>query len=63
MKLPQIPQPETPKGKRTVRGNIYGNLVGYVSGRRWIEFGDRWSQINQETAEEWRKADQSKVEG
>lgn len=34
-----ITYPETPAGKRTVRQNIYGNWVGYVSGRRFYEFG------------------------
>jgi hypothetical protein len=34
-----IAYPETPKGKRSVRTNIYGNTVAYVSGRRFWEFG------------------------
>lgn len=45
MKLPTIPQPETPKGKRSIRWNVYGNWVGYVSGKRWKEFGSKpWSE-------------------
>ena len=31
--------PDTPKGKRSIRSNIYGNTVGYVSGKRFWEFG------------------------
>lgn len=39
MKLPTITFPETPAGKRTVRTNVWGNINGYVSGRRFWEFG------------------------
>ena len=38
MKLP-INYPETPKGKRTIRKNVWGSVVGYVSGKRFWEFG------------------------
>lgn len=31
--------PEAPKGKRSLRRNIYGNVVGYVGGKRFWEFG------------------------
>lgn len=31
--------PETPAGKRTVHTNVWGNTNGYVSGRRFWEFG------------------------
>lgn len=31
--------PACPAGKRSVRTNIWGNVVGYVSGRRFWEFG------------------------
>lgn len=51
MKLPKIAQEETPKGKRSIRWNIWGNWVGYVSGKRWIEFGSQpWSERE---ANEW----------
>lgn len=60
MKLPEIKQEPEPKGKRTVRGNIWGNLVGYIGGKRWKEFGDRWNKSNQDDAEEWRKLEQRK---
>lgn len=42
--------PDTPSGKRTVRCNIYGNSVGYVSGRRFWEFG-----TDHKSAEFWSK--------
>lgn len=45
--------PETPKGKRSIKGNIYGNLNGYVGGKRFWEFGDRWSAPNIRMAELW----------
>ena len=32
--------PDTPKGKRRIRTNIWGNTVGYVSGNRFWEFGN-----------------------
>lgn len=38
-KFPDPIYPQAPKGKRSVRKNIYGNTVGYVSGRRFWEFG------------------------
>ena len=51
MQLPKINQEPTPKGKRSVRWNIYGNWVGYVSGKRWKEFGCQpWSERE---ANEW----------
>jgi len=28
-----------PEGKRSARRNVWGNVVGYVSGRRYKEFG------------------------
>ena len=39
--------------KKTVRRNIYGNLVGYVGRQRFMEFGywDSWHA--QELAKEW----------
>ncbi len=41
----KIKYSETPEGKRSIRHNIYGNLVGYVNGRRFWEFGvsDTWN--------------------
>lgn len=43
-----------PKGKRSVRQNIYGNWVGYVSGKRWEDFGDApWAEA---TAQAWKEA-------
>lgn len=51
-----ISQEETPNGKRTVRENIWGNIVGYVSGRRFIEFGVT-NTSNRRTAEAWKNND------
>ena len=39
MKLQRETYPETPKGKRTVKRNIWGNTNAYVSGRLFWEFG------------------------
>ena len=44
----KINYPETPKGKRTVKRNIWGNWVGYVSGRRFWEFG-----VDEKSANFW----------
>lgn len=45
-RYPKITYPETPTGKRKALMNIYGNIVGYVSGKRFWEFGtatgDHW---------------------
>ena len=38
-KVMSVEYPETPAGKRSFRRNIYGNIVGYVSGKRFWEFG------------------------
>lgn len=43
-----INYPETPKGKRSIKKNIYGNVVGYVSGKRFWEFG-----TDEKSAEFW----------
>lgn len=51
MQLPEVKQEETPQGKRSIRWNVYGNWVGYVSGKRWKEFGcQAWSERE---ANEW----------
>jgi hypothetical protein len=57
MELPKIEQEETPKGKRSVRRNIYGNLNGYVSGKFWTTFGDAFDKINQEDADAWLRGE------
>lgn len=48
----QINYPDTPKGKRAVRINIWGNIVGYVSGFRFWEFGTN-NYTNRCIAEAW----------
>lgn len=45
---------ETPKGKRSIKTNIYGNIVGYVSGKRFWEFGAN-GESNKCDAELWAK--------
>lgn len=59
-KFPEQEPEKTPKGKRRAQKNIYGNWVGYVSGRRWKEFGCQpWSERE---AMEW-VAEEGKPEG
>lgn len=48
MKLPKIEQEQEPKGKRSIRWNIYGNWVGYIGRKRWITFATEFDAI------EWR---------
>lgn len=45
-----------PKGKRTIRVNIYGNIVGYIGRTRWIEFGIN-TPTNMREAEAWENHD------
>lgn len=52
----QVTYPETPAGKRTVRINIWGNVVGYVSGKRFWEFGERGT-CNEATAKAWAEGE------
>lgn len=47
-----IVYPETPKGKRSIRVNIWGNVVGYVAGRRFWEFGTN-NSVNEKIAGFW----------
>lgn len=42
----------TPTGKRSVRINVWGNIVGYVSGKRFCEFGS-WTTWNEQEARAW----------
>ena len=49
----KVNYPETPAGKRSVRRNIWGNMVGYVSGRRFWEFGSNAS--SERDADLWAK--------
>jgi hypothetical protein len=39
--------------KRSLRRNIWGNLVGYEAGKRVEEFGDAFCQWNQSVAQAW----------
>jgi hypothetical protein len=47
-----------PAGKRTARRNVWGNVVGYVSGRRYKEFGDGYGPRGEFPADvvEWLEA-------
>lgn len=44
-------------GKRTVRRNIYGNLIGYIGGKRVEEFNgcdiNPYSQAEEKAAAAW----------
>ena len=57
MELPRIQQETPPKGKRTVRRSIYGNLNGYIGGRFWTTFGDAFDTCNQEDADAWARGE------
>jgi hypothetical protein len=46
-----------PKGKRTVRRNRYGKLVGYISGRIWQDLNGQgrtpYSKAEEKAAAAW----------
>lgn len=44
---------QAPKGKRTVRRSVYGNLNGYIGGRFWVCIGNAFFKPDQELAERW----------
>lgn len=46
MKLPKIEQEPEPKGRRSVRQNIWGNWVGYIGNRRWMTFSREQDAID-----------------
>ena len=46
--ISKIQQEPEPKGKRTIRFNVWGNWVGYISGRRWLTF------TSEQDAIDWR---------
>jgi hypothetical protein len=43
-----------PAGKKTLRRSKTGNLMGYVSGKFWINFGDYFDPQAQAAANEWK---------
>lgn len=47
MKLPEIKQEPEPKGKRSIRWNVWGNWVGYIGRKRWMTFASEFD------ANEW----------
>ena len=42
--------PPAPKGKRTIRRTIYGNVKGYIGGRYWDTFGHSYDPVAEERA-------------
>lgn len=53
MKLPQIQQEQEPKGKRSIRWNVWGNWVGYIGRKRWMTFASEFD------ANEWLNEDKT----
>jgi hypothetical protein len=53
MKLSEIKQEPTPKGKRSLRTTVAGNINGYVSGKFWKTFGDAYAPWVEAEANEW----------
>lgn len=53
----QIEAEAAPTGKRSVRRSAHGNLIGYISGKRWevITSGDltEYSAAEAKAAEAW----------
>ena len=39
-----------PSGKRSIRRTVYGNINGYVGGRRWTTFGESYDPVAEERA-------------
>ena len=50
--LPLLSEP-TPKGKRSLRRNAWGNINGHVSGRFWVTFGAQFDPVAERDAEAW----------
>jgi len=44
---------QTPKGKRSIRRNIYGNLNAFVSGKFWKTIGLEFNPTDEAKAAEW----------
>jgi hypothetical protein len=51
MAILSITYPATPSGKRRIAQNGFGNWVGYVSGKRFWEFG--CDVLAEDTAASW----------
>lgn len=52
MNLPKLEE-EAPKGKRTVRANVWGNLSGYIGGRFWKTIGPTYAVGTDRDAQEF----------
>jgi hypothetical protein len=44
---------ETPTGKRTIRINVRGSIMGYVGRTRWECFGERSDPAAEARASAW----------
>lgn len=44
---------QTPKGKRSVRRTVAGNINGYVSGKFWCTFGEAFLPWVDREAQAW----------
>ncbi len=42
-----------PKGKRSIRETVAGNVCGYIGGKFWVNLGDRFSKQTARDAAEW----------
>lgn len=60
--LTAIEQEPTPKGKRSIKRSVYGNLNGYVSGRYWVTFGESYDPNAEEDAEAWLRNNEEERE-
>lgn len=47
MQLPKIEQEQEPKGKRSIRQNVWSNYIGYIGRYRWMTFASEFD------AKEW----------
>ena len=44
---------DEPKGKRSIRTTVYGNVNGYIGGKFWLTIGEAYSKITDQEAAEW----------
>lgn len=47
----KMPKVETPKGKRSVRSNVWGNTNAYIGGRFWKTIGPQYAVGTEEDAQ------------
>ena len=46
-----IKQDAAPKGKRSIRANVWGNVNGYIGGRFWKTIGPTYAACTDEDAQ------------